>query len=102
MKARILIATAAAALLPLAAAVAADNDQYGKEKDKSTMPDSAFKKLDSQRRWPDFAGRSGRGFHHRVHVGRREWRRLSRQRRVEGSARKGSASPTPQSAPSPS
>ena len=42
MKARILIATAA--LLPLAAAVAADNE-YGK--DKSTMPDAAFKKLDA-------------------------------------------------------
>jgi hypothetical protein len=47
MRARILIATAAAALLPLAAAVAADNDQYGKEKDKSAMPDTAFKKLDT-------------------------------------------------------
>jgi hypothetical protein len=47
MKARILIATAAAALLPLAVAVAADNDQYGKEKDKSMMPDTAFKKLDA-------------------------------------------------------
>lgn len=44
---RILIATTAAALLPLGAAIAADSDQYGKEKDKSTMPDSAFKKLDS-------------------------------------------------------
>jgi hypothetical protein len=40
-----LIATAAAALLPLAAAVAADNDQYGK--DKSAMPDAVFKKLDT-------------------------------------------------------
>jgi hypothetical protein len=44
---RILIATTAAALLPLAAAVAGDNDQYGKEKDKSMMPDTVFKKLDS-------------------------------------------------------
>ena len=44
MKARIFIATAAAALLPLAAAVAADNE-YGK--DKSMMPDTAFKKLDA-------------------------------------------------------
>jgi len=44
---RILIATTAAALLPLAAAVAADNDQSGKDKDKSMMPDTVFKKLDS-------------------------------------------------------
>ena len=27
--------------------MAADNDQYGKDKDKSMMPDSAFKKLDA-------------------------------------------------------
>jgi hypothetical protein len=47
MKARIIIAMAASALLPLAAASAADNDQYGKDKDKSMMPDSAFKKLDA-------------------------------------------------------
>jgi hypothetical protein len=40
-------AIAAAALLPLAGAVAADNDQYGKEKDKSMMPDANFKKLDA-------------------------------------------------------
>ena len=41
------IAVAIAALMPLGAAVAADNDQYGKDKDKSTMPDSGFKKLDA-------------------------------------------------------
>ena len=44
---RTLIAVAIAAALPLGAAVAADNDQYGKEKDKSMMPDSSFKKLDA-------------------------------------------------------
>ena len=69
MKARILIATAAAALLPLAAAVAADNDQYGKEKDKSMMPDYGLQETRRQRRRPDFAGRGGCGFHHRVLVG---------------------------------
>lgn len=47
MKARMFYAIAAAALLPLAGAVAADNDQYGKEKDKSMMPDANFKKLDA-------------------------------------------------------
>ena len=47
MKARTLIAVAIAAALPLGAAIAADNDQYGKEKDKSTMHDSNFKKLDA-------------------------------------------------------
>ena len=39
------IAVAIAAVLPLGAAIAADNDQYGK--DKSTMHDSSFKKLDT-------------------------------------------------------
>ena len=42
---RMLIAATAATLLPLAAAVAAD--QYGKEKDKMAMPDASFKKLDT-------------------------------------------------------
>jgi len=44
---RTVIAVAIAAALPLGAAIAADNDQYGKEKDKSTMQDSNFKKLDA-------------------------------------------------------
>lgn len=44
-----LIALTVAALIPLGAAVAADNDQYGKEKDKSGMSDSNFKKLDTNR-----------------------------------------------------
>ena len=43
---RTLIAAAIAAVLPLGAAIAADNDQYG-SKDKSTMHDSSFKKLDT-------------------------------------------------------
>lgn len=42
-----LIAAAIAALLPLGVTVAADNDQYGKEKDQASMPDSSFKKLDT-------------------------------------------------------
>ena len=44
---RTVIAVAIAAALPLGTAMAADNDQYGKEKDKSTMHDSSFKKLDA-------------------------------------------------------
>jgi hypothetical protein len=49
MKARnTLIAVAIAALIPLGAAVAADNDQYG-EKEKSGMSDSSFKKLDTNK-----------------------------------------------------
>ena len=48
MKARrTLIAVSIAALIPLGAAVAADNDQYGKE--KSGMMDSNFKKLDTNK-----------------------------------------------------
>ena len=47
MKARIFYAITAAALLPLAGAMAADNDQYGKDKDKSMMPEANFKKLDT-------------------------------------------------------
>ena len=43
-----LIAAAIAALLPLGVTVAGDNDQYGKEKDKtSSMQDSSFQKLDT-------------------------------------------------------
>jgi EF hand len=101
MKARILIATAAAALLPLAAAVAADNDQYGKEKDKSMMPDESFKKLDSNGDGRisqaeaavdstivfTSADANGDGY-----LDSAEWKART----------KGSASPTPQSAPSPS
>jgi hypothetical protein len=45
---RTLIAAAVAALIPLGAAIAADNDQYG-DKDKSGMPDSSFKKLDTNK-----------------------------------------------------
>jgi len=41
------IAAAIAALLPLGATLAADNDQYGKEKDQTSMPDPSFKKLDT-------------------------------------------------------
>ena len=100
MKARILIA---AALLPLAAAaVAADNDQYGKEKDKSMMPDTAFKKLDtngdgriSQAEAAadstivfTSADANGDGY-----LDTAEWKATGKG--------KGSTSPTPQSEPSP-
>lgn len=45
-----LIALTVAALIPLGAAVAADNDQYGnKDKDKSGMMEPNFKKLDTNR-----------------------------------------------------
>lgn len=46
MKSRMLCAATLAALLPLSV-IAADNDQYGKDKDKSMMPDESFKKLDT-------------------------------------------------------
>lgn len=49
MRASKTLIVAAAALIPLGIAVAADNDQYGKEKDKSGMMDSSFKKLDTNR-----------------------------------------------------
>lgn len=102
MKARILVATTAAALLPLAAAVAADNDQYGKDKDKSMMPDTAFKKLDangdgriSQAEAAadstivfTSADANGDGY-----LDSSEWKASSKG--------KGSTSPTPQSEPSP-
>lgn len=42
-----IIVAAVAALIPLTAAVAADNDQYGKDKDKSGWTD--FKKLDANK-----------------------------------------------------
>ena len=42
-----LIAAAIAALLPLGVTVASDTDQYGKEKNQTSMPDSSFKKLDT-------------------------------------------------------
>ena len=48
MKARIFI-YAVSALIPLGAAVAADNDQYGKDKDKSMSSSANFKKLDSNK-----------------------------------------------------
>lgn len=97
MKARILIATAA--LLPLAAAVAADNE-YGK--DKSTMPDAAFKKLDANADGRisqaeaaadstivfTSADANGDGY-----LDSAEWKASSKG--------KGSTSPTPQSEPSP-
>lgn len=44
-----IIVAAVAALIPLSAAVAADNDQYGKDKDKSGMMKSDFKKLDTNK-----------------------------------------------------
>jgi len=44
-----IIVAAVAALIPLTAAVAADNDQYGKDKDKSGMMEPNFKKLDTNK-----------------------------------------------------
>jgi hypothetical protein len=44
-----IIVAAVAALIPLGAAVAADNDQYGKDKDKSGMMKTDFKKLDTNK-----------------------------------------------------